>query len=454
MPVYFCHASDTGEASMSIEPGAIPTDEVEMAKGQSSEWSLPARVGFRFAFCYLLLFCMPSAGQVWLLDTIPDASRLAQPWVWIWHRITPWVAIHVFHLQGQRVTYFPTGSGDTTLDYMQYLLFFILAAVAALIWSLLDRKRPAYNSLYAWLRVVVRLTLAVTLLSYGMAKVVPTQFQPPRLPQLTETYGESSPMGLLWTFMGASIPYVIFSGLAELSAAVLLIFRRTALLGALLATAVMLNVSMLNFCYDVPVKLYSTHLLLLSLFLLLPDLRRLADLFVLNKTAPPADLTQPWFPKRWMRTGATAMKILLFLYAAGSNGWEGWRYLNESRSAGVPPVYGVYDVDTFTSNNPGKPALEWKRVIAERGYWAIRQPGETVYFESHFNPKASNLELISQRRNLHGNLVYSWTDADHLLLTGKLGNDAITVHLHRFETSKFLLTSRGFHWINEYPFNR
>jgi hypothetical protein len=30
----------------------------------------------------------------------------------------------------------------------------------------------------------------------------------------------------------------------------------------------------------------------------------------------------------------------------------------------------------------------------------------------------------------------------------------MVAEFHRFDATQFLLTSRGFHWINEYPFNR
>jgi len=46
----------------------------------------------------------------------------------------------------------------------------------------------------------------------------------------------------------------------------LLLFRRTVTLGAIASAAALLNIVLLNFCYDVPVKLYSAHLLLMALF--------------------------------------------------------------------------------------------------------------------------------------------------------------------------------------------
>jgi hypothetical protein len=44
--------------------------------------------------------------------------------------------------------------------------------------------------------------------------------------------------------------------------------------------------------YDVPVKLYSLNLLLLSMFLILPDTSRLFQIFVLNASAQPSNLRE------------------------------------------------------------------------------------------------------------------------------------------------------------------
>ena len=57
----------------------------------------------------------------------------------------------------------------------------------------------------------------------------------PSIESLRETYGASSPMRLLWTFMGVSAGYRIFSGLAEALPGFLLLFRRTSTVGGLSA---------------------------------------------------------------------------------------------------------------------------------------------------------------------------------------------------------------------------
>ena len=44
---------------------------------------------------------------------------------------------------------------------------------------------------------------------------------------------------------------------------------------------------MLNFAYDVPVKLFSLHLLSMAIFIVVPDAKRLLNIFLLNKATVP-----------------------------------------------------------------------------------------------------------------------------------------------------------------------
>ena len=145
----------------------------------------------------------------------------------------------------------------------------MLAAVGTALWSLAARKSSGHPTLHAWLRLYLRLGLGAAMVGYGVAKLLTGQFAAtPSFAELLRTYGDSSPMGLLWTFMAASRPYVLFAGLTEVLGGALLFAPSLATLGALICAASLTNVLMLNMSYDVPVKLYSFHLLLKAVFLL------------------------------------------------------------------------------------------------------------------------------------------------------------------------------------------
>jgi uncharacterized membrane protein YphA (DoxX/SURF4 family) len=111
------------------------------------------------------------------------------------------------------------------------------------VWSFVDRKRSNYELMYAWFRVYIRFALGTVLVRYGSMKLFPSQFPSPAFFTLSEPFGQASPMGLLWTFMGASRPYSIFAGAAEFVSGALLFVPWTEALGALLGAAVMSRVT-------------------------------------------------------------------------------------------------------------------------------------------------------------------------------------------------------------------
>ena len=51
-------------------------------------------------------------------------------------------------------------------------------------------------------------------------------------------------------------------------------------------------------------------------------------------------------------------------------------------------------------------------------------------------------------------LAYDRPDTNRLRLRGRFLGDSLDVEMRRIDRAKFLLMSRGFHWINEIPFNR
>ena len=53
-----------------------------------------------------------------------------------------------------------------------------------------------------------------------------------------------------------------------------------------------------------------------------------------------------------------------------------------------------------------------------------------------------------------GTLTYSLTAADRVVFDGTVGQHAVHMDTRLVDHTKFLLLSRGFHWVQEFPFNR
>lgn len=244
----------------------------------------------RFALVALSLYHLPL-----FLNNYPSLggggfndTGLAAQWG---HVFTPpgvWVARHVFHMQGPMPSAYQGDNGDVGEEFGRLLLAVVLGALAAAVWTIADRRRPRAAWVGDALQVLLRYSIALGLISYGIAKILPRQFPPISNATLERRVGELTPMSLLWTFMQYSRPYALFGGVMEMVAVLLLCFRRTATLGALVCLAVMTNVALLNLAYGVPVKLYALMMVVSAAVLVLYDTPRMWAFFVRREAVPAA----------------------------------------------------------------------------------------------------------------------------------------------------------------------
>jgi hypothetical protein len=51
-------------------------------------------------------------------------------------------------------------------------------------------------------------------------------------------------------------------------------------------------------------------------------------------------------------------------------------------------------------------------------------------------------------------LTFDRPAEDHMIFDGSIDGQAIHMDTHLFRREDFLLVNRGFHWIQEIPFNR
>src|SRR5215211_7276333 len=184
-------------------------------------WSVARRIGFRFLFSYFVLYLFPFP-----LSLLPIPGNPARFWGQFEQWLSLWTETHLFGL-AKPVPIVPTGSGDTMAQFASQVNWLLIALGATIVWSLLDRRRAHYARLSQWLTVYVRYGLAMIMFGYGFAKIIPTQMPAPQLERLVQPWGEFSPMGVLWSFMGYSSVYQIFTGFGEATGSFFLLFRRT-----------------------------------------------------------------------------------------------------------------------------------------------------------------------------------------------------------------------------------
>jgi len=420
------------------------------------DWNHLQRVSFRFFFFYFVLYIFPFP-----LYYIPGVAALGGYFSTMMESITLWFGSSIFGIT-ETIDSASNGSGDRLFSFVSMYTNVIIALVGCIIWSFVDFRRKSYHKLLSYLSVYVRYLLAATLLSYGFSKVFTNQFSEMGLTDLLKPYGESSPMGLMWNFMEFSDSYTMFSGVSEVLGGVFLLWRRTLILGALFTAGVMLNVFVMNMSYDIPVKLYSAHLMLMGLFLLVLDGKRILNFLIFNK-AVVAKKIAPYFKKKGLRIGGLVFKyvfIIFIFYSHISGAYEGQR--KWGKKAPKPALYGIYEVEEFVWNNDTLPPLKtdsirWDKLVVDKYSTVVyHMDGKKRYYKNITDTLTNKLFLSSYRddssKNYH-DLLY--TSKDSLFyLNGCKGLDSLRIKFSIKKREDFLLLNRGFHWVNDYPFNR
>jgi uncharacterized membrane protein YphA (DoxX/SURF4 family) len=436
---------------------AIPESE---APAPVERWSLALRITFRFCVAYFTLFCLSNQilGGLFVIPNlrIPDLAG-----VWPLRQITFWTASHVFHITRELV-YTGSGSGDKTFDWVLAFCVLVFAAVITGLWSILDRRRENYVTFYKWFRLAMRFALASEMFLYGVVKMIPNQMPYPNLTRLLEPYGNFAPMSVLWFSVGASRPYEIFTGCAETLGGILLLTPRTATFGALVCLADMIQVFTLNMTYDVPVKLFSFHLILLSLFLLAPEGRRLINFFFTARTTP-ASRQVPLFRSARANWIAVILQVAFGLYLIGMGIYSGIQRWN-TFGGGHPKsaLYGIWNVEQMSIDGQVHPPLltdqsRWRRVVFDfPTATSFQRPDDTFQgYPSTISDQDKTLTLTKPTdKNWKASFTFTRPAPDQLTLEGSMDGHKIQMQLKLFDRDKFTLVNRGFHWINEYPFQR
>jgi hypothetical protein len=448
---------------MNAQLQTIPQPQTEPIQPQPQpnipRWNLTLRIAFRFWMVYLGLYCYATEILPGLFAStggpgavLPDGATL-----WPLRPVIFWTAAHIFHVNAPLSFGINSGGGDCMFGWVTAFCLLMIATAATVVWSLLDRSRENYAELHKWFRLFVRFNLAGLMISYGMVKVFLVQMSYPSLTRLVQPFGTLSPFGVLINSIGSAPAYEIFTGCAMIAAGLLLIVPRTATLGALISLADMIEVFMLAMTYDVIAKQFAFHLILLSCFLLAPDVPRLVRFLLLRRTTSLSTEAQLFRGVRANRIALAAQIIfgLWLVVLSCDYSWGIWNTLGGGRP--LPALYGIWEVRQMSIDEQPRPPLltdsiRWRRAIFDFPDWMAFQRLDDSFasYGASVNLPGRTLALTkSDDKNWTASFTFQRPAGDQLILDGRMDNHQVHMELQLTDRNSFLLVSRGFHWVQE-----
>jgi hypothetical protein len=196
-----------------------------------------------------------------------------------------------------------------------------------------------------------------------------------------------------------------------------------------------------------------------------PDVKRLSNLFFFNRVvSPETNVTLPFYNGIETKRYCHIMKWSTIMFILGANAamfYSGSQQQKEfdQNQKRYGPVVGEFEVETFILNGkvipPGQlDTQRWKKILLKERTVDI-QYMDGASGPWHCNREATGSKMILHSLDLWSTGIFSMNASGAILvLEGNLNQDSIKINLHKVGENQFLLVSRGFNWVNDYPFNR
>jgi hypothetical protein len=182
---------------------------------------------------------------------------------------------------------------------------------------------------------------------------------------------------------------------------------------------------------------------------------------VLHRPVAPA-ASRPFFRRRRWQIAALVVEGALAVGFTAFILHMGYDTLKTVYASEHAPLYGIWDVDDLKIDGKACDAqtaadLQWRRLVFDYPTVMAIQLSSDSRRRYVVKLDAVHKTLALTKRDdaqWKSALAYGRPATDRLTLEGTFDGHRIQASLHHVDSSKFLLVSRGFHWINEYPFNR
>jgi hypothetical protein len=231
-------------------------------------------------------------------------------------------------------------------------------------------------------------------------------------------------------------------GCMEILPAVLLLFQRTRIIGAIIATGVLLNVVAINFSFDISVKLFSSFLLFLALFISWRGIKQIFDLFILKRDVKPVTSTTNLTTNKNYKLIKSLM-VLFILAEVFSPHFKSGNFNDDI--APRPLLHGAYVV--LKDANPNNETAI-KRVFIHRGGYLIFQDENDQMSDYKLNIDPIKNEMsVSDYDGSTNTLHFSYYQQSKVLSLSSPRDAKRRIICKRLDHKNLPLLGNQFHWM-------
>jgi len=325
---------------------------------------------------------------------------------------------------------------DSTGLYIHVVFVFILSIILSFLLYPLVLKysffKPEKIKQFIWSYSSYYLSLQM--LIYGFNKVFKWQFYDAHPNTAYTPLGFLTKDFLYWTSMGSSYMYSLIIGLLEVGIGILLLFKRTRFFAACLGFLAVLHIVLINFSFDINVKIQSLFLLLLMIIVLSPNIKPLYSVFF-NIKVDTITIYKPIFNIK--RNIYNLLKTILILLLFTEALYPYFKANNFNGDLSIkPPFYGAYTI---------KNDVRYKRFfIHSDPYFIIQDKNDKLFsffmeynidsFKIKHEDKTSILKLTNDSIN------------NILKLEGNFFGYPLNTIVEPIDLSKMPIYEDSFHW--------
>lgn len=279
------------------------------------------------------------------------------------------------------------------------LLLFLLLLLSIIVILLLDLLKINSHKLVGFARLVSCYYISFVLLKYGFDKVFKAQFYLPEPNILYTPFGNLSKDILYWSTIGTSYFYSFSMGIIEVFVAFLILFTRTRTLGLLFSIGIFINIVLLNFGFDISVKMFSLFLLCASLFAVFPKFKSLVNFLIFHKkeqlVVDEIPILKNHFMSIWIKIIVVNSLLfqVLFPYFQTNN------FNDDDQER--PFLHGAYQVTTIIKNNDTLAFSDFpiQKIMVHRNNYLIFQDKNNQMTDYFFENNRFTKQLILQKHN-------------------------------------------------------